>query len=71
LGQPLLTGQVKLSTMAKLLSRSAATVDDVLAGKPAAFSWRALVDNDAARQPARAFVTVQPVVNYGALKAGA
>ena len=71
LGQPLLTGQVKLPAMAKLLSRSAATVDDVLAGKPAAFSWRALVDNDAARQPARAFVTVQPVVNYGALKAGA
>ena len=51
LGQPLLTGQVKLPTMAKLLARSAATVDDVLAGKPAAFSWRALVDNDAARQP--------------------
>lgn len=71
LGQPLLTGQVKLPAMAKLLARSAATVDDVLAGKPAAFSWRALVDNDAARQPARAFVTVQPVVNYGALKAGA
>ncbi|MBN3777671.1 MMPL family transporter [Burkholderia sp. Ac-20345] len=71
LGQPLLTGQVKLSGMAKLLARSAATADDVLAGKPAAFSWRALVDNDAARQPARAFVTVQPVVNYGALKAGA
>ncbi|HDR9250316.1 MMPL family transporter [Burkholderia vietnamiensis] len=71
LGQPLLTGQVKLPEMAKLLARSAATVDDVLAGKPAAFSWRGLVDADAARQPARAFVTVQPVVNYGALKAGA
>ncbi len=70
LGQPLMTGQVKLPSMAKLLSRSAATVDDVLAGKPAAFSWRALVDNDAARQPARAFVTVQPIVNYGSLKAG-
>ncbi|WP_179402823.1 MMPL family transporter [Burkholderia guangdongensis] len=70
LGLPLQTGQVKLPGMAKLLARSAATVDDVLAGKPAAFSWRALVDADAARQPARAFVTVQPVVNYGALKAG-
>lgn len=43
----------------------------MLAGKPAAFSWRALVDSDAARQPARAFVTVQPLVDYGALKAGA
>jgi hopanoid biosynthesis associated RND transporter like protein HpnN len=70
LGLPLATGQVKLPGMAKLLARSAATVDDVLAGKPAAFSWRALVDADTPRQPARAFVTVQPVVNYGALKAG-
>ncbi len=70
LGMPLQTGQVKLPGMAKLLSRSAATVDDVLAGKPAAFSWRGLVDSDAARQPARAFVTVQPVINYGALRAG-
>lgn len=42
----------------------------MLAGKPAAFSWRALVDADAARQPARAFVTVSPVVNYAALRAG-
>ncbi|CAN0624423.1 Hopanoid biosynthesis associated RND transporter like protein HpnN [Burkholderia multivorans] len=70
LGLPLQSGQVKLPGMAKLLSRSAATVDDVLAGKPAAFSWRGLVDSDAARQPARAFVTVQPVINYGALRAG-
>jgi uncharacterized protein len=70
LGLPLQSGQVRLPSMAKLLSRSAATVDDVLAGRPAAFSWRALVDSDAARQPARAFVTVQPLVNYQALKAG-
>lgn len=71
LGTPLQSGQVKLPDIARLLERSAATVDDVLAGKPAAFSWRALVDSDAAAQPARAFVTVEPVVNYAALQAGA
>ncbi|WP_206957649.1 MMPL family transporter [Trinickia acidisoli] len=71
LGLPLQSGQVKLPAMANLLTRAADTVDAVLAGKPAAFSWRALVDSDAAHRPARAFVTVQPVVNYGALQAGA
>ncbi|PMS15134.1 RND transporter [Trinickia dabaoshanensis] len=71
LGLPLQSGQVKLPAMANLLTRAADTVDAVQAGKPAAFSWRALVDTDAAHQPAHAFVTVTPVVNYGALQAGA
>lgn len=68
---PLTIGQVKLPDMAHLLGSAADTVDQVLAGKPAAFSWRALVDKDAAAQPAFAFVTVQPVLNFAALKASA
>ncbi len=71
LGLPLQTGQVQLAGIATLLSNSADTVDNVLASKPAALSWRTLVDTDAAHQPARAFITVQPVVDYAALKAGA
>jgi uncharacterized protein len=71
LGLPLQSGQVTLPGLATLFARSADTVDAVLAGKPAAFSWRALVDAEAARQPARAFVTVTPVLNYAALQAGA
>jgi hopanoid biosynthesis associated RND transporter like protein HpnN len=71
LGLPLQSGQVALPSLATLFSRSADTVDAVLADKPAAFSWRALVDADAARQPARAFVTVTPVLHFGALQAGA
>ena len=43
----------------------------MLAGEPAAFSWRALVDKDVSTNPARAFITVQPVVDYGALEPGA
>jgi len=46
-------------------------LDRVLAGQPAAFSWRALVDKDVSTNPARAFITVQPVVDYGALEPGA
>ncbi len=71
LGLPLESGQVTLPGLTTLFSRSADTVEAVLAGKPAAFSWRALVDEDSARQPARAFVTVAPVVNYAALRPGA
>ncbi len=68
---PLTLGQIKLPDMAHLLGQSADVVDRVLAGQQAAFSWRALVDKDAATKPAYAFITVQPVLNFGALKAGA
>lgn len=68
---PLQLGQVKLGDMSGLLSQSANTLDRVLAGQPAAFSWRALVDKSTATNPARAFVVVQPVLNYNALEAGA
>jgi hypothetical protein len=68
---PLQLGQVKLADMSRLLAQSANTLDRVLAGQPAAFSWRALVDKGAATDPARSFVVVQPVVNYDALEPGA
>jgi hopanoid biosynthesis associated RND transporter like protein HpnN len=68
---PLQIGQVKLGDMSNLLSRSATVIDHVLANEPAVFSWRALVDKDAAKVPARAFVVVQPKLDYAALQAGA
>jgi uncharacterized protein len=68
---PLQIGQVKLPQMAHLLGSAADVVDQVVAGKPAAFSWRGLVDKDSATKPAFAFVTVQPVLNFAALKAAA
>jgi len=68
---PLQIGQVKLPQMADLLGSAAGAVDQVLAGKPAAFSWRGLVDKDSAVKPAFAFITVKPVLNFAALKASA
>lgn len=44
LGLPLQMGQVTLAQMAPLLSRSAMTLEQVLAGRPAALSWRTLAD---------------------------
>lgn len=65
---PLLTGQVKLSDMSRLLGNAADASEAVLANRPAAMSWRALVAPDTV---ARSYVQVQPVLDYGALEAGA
>ncbi|WP_338927160.1 MMPL family transporter (plasmid) [Mycetohabitans endofungorum] len=65
---PLQTGQVTLPDMAKLLERSADTVDAVLAEQPAGLSWSELVAPDL---PSRAFVQVQPLLDYRSLEAGA
>ncbi|MBN3761540.1 MMPL family transporter [Burkholderia sp. Ac-20365] len=66
---PLQLGQVKLSEMAPLLERSATVLDRVQAGRPAVFSWRAVADHTL-KLPARAFVLVQPVLDYASLRAG-
>lgn len=44
---PLQIGQVHLADMAPLLGRSADAIDQVLAGRPAALSWRALIEDGA------------------------
>ena len=66
---PLQLGQVKLSQMTPLLDRSANVIDRVLANQPAAFSWRTLADPNA-KLPARAFILVQPVLDFASLRAG-
>ncbi len=71
LGLPLQMGQVTLAQMGPLLARSAMTLEQVLAGRPAALSWRTLADPSPAAGPALAFVAVSPVLDYGDLQAGA
>jgi hopanoid biosynthesis associated RND transporter like protein HpnN len=68
---PLQTGQLHLSDMAPLLTRSADAIDGALAGRPAALSWRALVASDeAAAGAGRSFIEVRPVLNYSDLAPG-
>jgi hopanoid biosynthesis associated RND transporter like protein HpnN len=78
LALPLQAGQVKLGDMASLLDNSAATIEQVLAGKPAALSWIALAAPQTqlatrAAGPAMAssFVTISPVLDFRNLQAGA
>jgi len=69
---PLQTGQLHLPAMAPLLAHSADAVDGALAGRPAALSWRALVDpSDADSSAGRSFIEIRPVLNYSDLEPGA
>jgi hopanoid biosynthesis associated RND transporter like protein HpnN len=78
LGMPLQMGQVNLDAMAPVLRQSADTVEQVLAGKPAALSWWTLMggtvpDTGAGTPagPALSFVALNPVLDYSDLQAGA
>lgn len=71
LGVPLHSGQIQLSDMQTLLGASAATVEKILAGQPAALSWRGLFDGSGGVAPGRSLVETHPVLDYGAVAAGA
>lgn len=64
-------GEIKLDHLVWPLSLAGRTLSDVLAGKPATFSWQALVQG--APPPTaqlRHFIEVQPVLDYSALQPG-
>lgn len=62
---------LKLDSLARVLNASSDTLENVLAGRPASFSWRALLQNQApAANDLRGFIQVRPVLDYGALEPG-
>lgn len=60
-----------LDPLTNVLNKASTTVEDVLANKPASFSWRAVL---AGREPntddLRRFIIVHPVLNFAALEPG-
>ena len=65
-------GQLKLDDLTRPLTLGADTLDDVLAGRPASFSWRVLVQGrPATPQELRRFIEIQPILNFAALEPGA
>jgi hopanoid biosynthesis associated RND transporter like protein HpnN len=64
-------GRFTLDDMQRPLNMFAKPFEDVLAGQPASFSWRELVNN---KPPApgdlRRFIQILPVLDYGALEPG-
>jgi uncharacterized protein len=64
-------GDIKLGDPVLPMTMAADTVEAVLAGRPASFSWRALADGKPpAPQDLRRFIQVQPVLDFGALRPG-
>jgi uncharacterized protein len=64
-------GELKLDQLVWPLSLAGKTLGDVLAGKPATFSWQTLVQGAPPQtEQLRHFIEVQPVLDYSALQPG-
>ena len=64
-------GMAKLDDLARPLSMAADTLDSVLAGRPAVFSWQELLSGKRPSTSAlRRFIDVQPVLDFAALEPG-
>ena len=64
-------GAYPLDALAAPMNVAAGTVGDVLAGRPAHFSWQVLASGKpAAANELRQFIQVQPVLDYHAVEPG-
>ena len=64
-------GEIKLDQLVWPLSLADRTLSDVLAGKPATFSWQELVQGSPPQNgQLRHFIEVQPILDFAALQPG-
>ncbi len=63
-------GQAKLDDLTRALTMSADTVDHVLAGQPASFSWQTLLGGKPKPSQLRHFIDVLPILDFSALQPG-
>ncbi len=64
-------GDIKLDQLVWPLSLADKTLNDVLAGKPATFSWQALVQGSQPQtDQLRHFIEVEPILDFSALQPG-
>jgi hopanoid biosynthesis associated RND transporter like protein HpnN len=64
-------GELKLDDFTRVLDAASDTAEAVIAGRPAAFSWRALVEgHPPTPSERRGFIEVRPILDYGAIEAG-
>jgi hopanoid biosynthesis associated RND transporter like protein HpnN len=65
-------GAIVFKDFAKPLGQLSSTIDDLLHGRPAMFSWNALMTGEPAKpRELRRLIRVSPVLDYEALKPGA
>src|SRR6202011_2189989 len=64
-------GQVSLDDLTRPMTMAGDTANEVLAGRPASFSWRVLASGKPAEpQELRRFIEVEPVLDFSALEPG-
>ena len=64
-------GQLPLSGLTRLMTMAATTVEDVLAGRPAHFSWHDLLSGETSKTAdTRRFIEFQPILDFAALEPG-
>jgi hopanoid biosynthesis associated RND transporter like protein HpnN len=64
-------GDLKLDDFTNTFAMASDTLENVLAGRPASFSWRVLAQGHPAQpNDLRGFIEVRPVLDYGALEPG-
>ena len=62
---------ITLDGMARPLSMASATIEDALAGRPASFSWQALLSGrEPSANDARRLIETRPVLDFSALQPG-
>ena len=65
------SNRVKLDDLGRPLNQASDTLDNVLAGRPASFSWRVLMQGKpAAPNDLRGFIEVHPALDFSALQPG-
>ncbi len=69
--QGVAVGRITLDAMVKPLTLAADAVENVLAGRPATFSWQVLVSGaPASPEQVNQIIAMYPVLDYGALQPG-
>ncbi len=64
-------GMIPLDDLARPLGMAADTVEDVLAGRPARFSWQVMLKGEAPEpRDLRRFIEARPVLDFNALEPG-
>jgi hopanoid biosynthesis associated RND transporter like protein HpnN len=62
--------KISLDAMQRTLTLTADTVEAALAGKPAYFSWHAMLNGEAKDSDRRKFIDIQPKLDFSALEPG-
>jgi uncharacterized protein len=65
------TSKLKLDALAYPMNTAATTIENILAGRPATFSWQALAQGRPSQpHELRRFIDVRPILDYSALEPG-